>query len=238
MVPQAVQELPVDNENVLEVSGEEIPPMELAEQIVICRQIPVEDLEETDNTDPNPVLTSVDDGDSEEGDIIHDAKFLQEAATEYQLTYQSLDEKYTHQAILVKEASEALKASESRVAELQEELMALKQNRDNDIHQAAGQVVTQYEQKLSMEQSCTQEQQSAITELQGQVQVLQVSLAGQRDLPSVGVTQEGVNLRDEVFNYIPGTFNTNQVQQFTNHLTRNFHFRSTSDLGTGLTSLI
>ena len=156
VVPQAMQEPPVDDENVLEVSGEEIPPMELADQIVIHRQIPVEDPEETDNTDPNPVLTSINDADSEAGDIIQDAKFFQEAATECQLTYQSLDEKYTHQAILVKEASEALKASESHVAKLQEELMALKQNRNNDIQQAVGQVVTQYEQKLSTEQSCTQ----------------------------------------------------------------------------------
>ena len=45
----------------------------------------------------------------EQGDIIQDAQFFQDVATEYQLTYQSLDEKYTHQAILVKEASEALK---------------------------------------------------------------------------------------------------------------------------------
>ena len=53
------------------------------------------------------------------------------------------------------------------------------------------------------------EHQLAIAQLQGQVQVLQVSLASQRDLPSVGVTQEGVNLWDEVFNYIPGMVNTN-----------------------------
>ena len=105
--------------------------------------------------------------------------------------------------------------------------------------QAVGQAVTEYEQKLSMEQSRTQTQQSAIAELQGQVQVLQVSLASQRDLPSVGVTQEGVNLRDEVFNYIPGTVNTNQgAQWFTIHLTRHFHFRNMSDSGTDLTGLI
>ena len=29
----------------------------------------------------------------------------------------------------------------------------------------------------------------------------------------MGVTQEGVNLRDEVFNYVPGTVNTTRVQQ-------------------------
>ena len=126
VVPQAVQELLADGENALKVSGEEIPSMELAAQIAICRQIPVVDPEETDNTDPDPVPTSVDDSGSETGDIIQDVKFFQEAVTEYQQAYQSLDEKYTHQAILVKEASEALKASESRVAELQEEFMGFK----------------------------------------------------------------------------------------------------------------
>ena len=40
----------------------------------------------------------VDDSGLETGDIIQDAKFFQEAVAEYQLTYQSLDEKYTHQA--------------------------------------------------------------------------------------------------------------------------------------------
>ena len=70
--------------------------------------------------------------------------------------------------------------------------------------------MSQYEQRLSSEQSCTQQHQSAIAELQGQVQVLQVSLFSQRELPSVGATQEGINLRDEIFNYVPGTVNTNR----------------------------
>ena len=60
MVPQAMQELQVDDEDVLDVSGEEVPPGELAEQIVVCRQIPVEDPEEMGSTDPNPVLTTID----------------------------------------------------------------------------------------------------------------------------------------------------------------------------------
>ena len=42
---------------------------------------------------------------------------------EYQMAYQSLEDKYTHQAILMKEASKALKASESHVSAMQEELM-------------------------------------------------------------------------------------------------------------------
>ena len=139
----------MDDENVLEVSGEEIPPMELADQIVVYRRIPVEDPEEMDSTDPNPVPASVDDGDSEDGDIIQDAKFFQEVVTEYQLAYQSLDEKYSHQAALVKEASEALKASESHVEELQEEVMALKQTCETDTQQAVRQAVSQYKQRLS-----------------------------------------------------------------------------------------
>ena len=213
-----MQEQAAEGENVLEVSGEEIPSMELADQIAIRRQIPVMDSElSTNNTDSDPVQVSahhlqweVNDDGSETGDIVQDAQFFEDAVTEYQLAYQSLDEKYTHQAVLVKEASEALKASESRVTALQVELMALKRNHDSDIQQAVSQVVSQYEQQLTMEQSCTCEHQSAIMQLQGQVQALQVSLASQRDLPSVGATQEEVNLRDEVFNFIPGMVNTNQ----------------------------
>ena len=70
MVSQAVQEPLADGENVLEVSGEEIPSMELADQIAICRQIPVMDPEVTDNTNPDPVPASVDDSESEAGDIV------------------------------------------------------------------------------------------------------------------------------------------------------------------------
>ena len=58
--------------------------------------------------------------------------------------------------------------------------------------------MSQYEQRLWTEQSHTQQHQSAIAELQGQVQALQVSLSSQRELPSVGATQEGVNLRDDI----------------------------------------
>ena len=64
------------------------------------------------------------------------------------MAYQSLDEKYTHQAVLVKEVSEALEAYESCGSVLQEELMALQQNYEADIHQALGQAVLQYEHQL------------------------------------------------------------------------------------------
>ena len=132
-------------------------------------------------------------------DITGDAKLFQEAATEYQLAYQSLDKKYSKQAVLVHEASEALKASQSRVEELQKEMDALKQNRDSDIQLAVRGAVLQYEQHLMSEQSRAQAQQSTIAELQGQIQALQMSLS-QRELPPVGVTQDTV----------PGTVNTNR----------------------------
>ena len=71
----------------------------------------------------------------------------------------------------------------------------------------------QYEELLSSEQSRAQDQQATIAELQGQIQALQESMSSQKDLPSVpseGVTQEGKNLREKVFNYIPGTVNTHR----------------------------
>ena len=150
------------------------------------------------------------DSGSEHGDIIQDAQFFQDVATEYQLAYQSLEEKYNHQAVLVKEASEVLKASESCVSAMQEELMTLQHNRNADIWKAVGNAVSQYEHQLSTVQSCTHDNQSAIVKLQEQVQVLQVLLASQRDLPSVGTSQREVDLREEVFNFIPGTVNTNR----------------------------
>ena len=97
VVPQGMLELQVDDEDILDVSGEEVPPGELPEWIIVRRWIPV-DPEETGSTDLDPVLTTIDETGSNTGDIVEDAKFFQEAATEYQLTYQSLDEKYTHQA--------------------------------------------------------------------------------------------------------------------------------------------
>ena len=208
----------MEGEDVLEVSGEEFPSLELADQIAVHRRIPVTDPDSMSvNTSSKPIRASVqqlqweaEDRESEAGDIIQDAQFFQDAATEYQLTYQSLDEKYTHQAILVKEASETLKASKSHVSMLQEELMALKCSCEADIHKAVGQAVSQYKHQLTKAQSCTRKHQSAITQLQGQVQVLQISLASQKDLPSVGATQEEVDLKEEVFNFVLGMVNTNR----------------------------
>ena len=40
--------------------------------------------------------------------------------------------------------------------------------------------------------------------------MLQISLASQKDLPSVGASQEEVDLREDVFNFVLGTVNTNR----------------------------
>ena len=206
VVPQTEQVLQMDDVNILEIPQEEVPHEDLPERIIVRRWIPVESDEES-STDPDPILTTIDETGSGASDIVGDAKLFQEAATEYQLAYQSLDKKYSEQAVLVHEASEALKASQSCVEELQREMDALKQNRDSDIQLAVGGAVLQYEQRLMSEQSRAQAQQSTIAELQGQIQVLQLSLS-QRELPSVGATQEGENLREQIFNYVPGTVNT------------------------------
>ena len=79
-------------------------PEDLPERVIIRRHIPVESDEES-CTDPDPILATIDEMGSGVGDIVDDAKLFQEAATEYQLAYQSLDKKYSEQAILVHEAS-------------------------------------------------------------------------------------------------------------------------------------
>ena len=197
------------NINTVEIPADQFAPEELPQRVIVNRRVPIESDEES-TIDPD-ILTTIDETGSGTGDIVDDAKLFQDAATEYQLAYQSLDKKYSEQAVLVHEASEALKVSESRTKELQQELDALKKNRESDIQLAIGGAVLQYEELLTTEQSRAQDQQATIAELQGQIKVLQESLTSQKDLPSVpseGLTQEGENLREKVFNYVPGTVNT------------------------------
>ena len=129
---------------------------------------------------------------------------------EYQAAYHSFEDRYTHQAVLMKEASEALQASESWASTMQQELLAFKCNCEADIQRAVSNAVSQYQQQLSSVQSCTHNHQSAIVQLQDQVRMLQLLLASQGDLPSVGTPQEEVDLLEEVFNFVPGTVSTNQ----------------------------
>ena len=59
-------------------------------------------------------------------------------------------------------------------------------------------------------QSHTHDHQLAIAQSQEQVQVLQVSLVSQRDLPLVDTSQREVDLWEEVFDFIPVMVNTNR----------------------------
>ena len=110
VVPQMEQVSQIDDVNVLEIPAVDISPEDLPERIIVQRQIPVESDKES-SIDPDPILTTIDETGPGVDDITGDAKLCQEAATEYQLAYQSLDKKYSEQAVLVLEASEALKAS-------------------------------------------------------------------------------------------------------------------------------
>ena len=151
VIPQA-QMSQMDDVNVLEIPADEVAPEDLPERVIVHRRIPIESDKES-SIDPDPILTTIDEMGPGVDDITGDAKLFQEAATEYQLAYQSLDKKYSEQAVLVHEASEALKASQSHVEELQKEMEALRQNRESDIQLAVGGAVLQYEQHLTSEQS-------------------------------------------------------------------------------------
>ena len=111
VIPQTKQMGPIDDIDTVEILADEVTPKDLPQRVVVHRCIPIESDEES-ITDPD-ILTTIDETGSGTGDIADDAKFFQDAATEYQLAYQTLDKKYSEQAVLVHEASEALKASES-----------------------------------------------------------------------------------------------------------------------------
>ena len=146
-------------------------------------------------------------------DLLEDAKFYQDAATEYQSAYESLKHRYAQQALLMEEASGALQATESQASQRHQELLALRRNRETDIQLAVSHAVSHYQMQLTMAQSNLQtqdhEHQLAITKLKDQVHAPELSLASQANLPSVGKSQSEADLWEEVFNILPGTVNTN-----------------------------
>ena len=87
-------------------------------------------------------------------------------------------------------------------------MLALKRSCDADIQQAVSRAVSQYQTQLNAAQTFTHKHQVAIQQLQDQVHTLELSLASQADLPSVGKSKGEVDLHEEVFNILPGTVNT------------------------------
>ena len=155
--------------------------------------------------------------------LLEDVKYFHNAALSYQDAYEALQAqqvelqtKFTEQAQLVQEASDALRANEvesaARQQELVSELMTLRNQREADIQQAVGQAVVQYRDQLSSAQATQQqrdrEHQQSIHRLQEQVRALEVSLAGQATLPSVASSSSQTELHREVFNIVPSTVNT------------------------------
>ena len=75
VVPQTEQVPQMDDVNVLEIPAEEVSPKDLPERIIVRRHIPVESDEES-GTDPDPILTTIDETGSGAGDIVGDANFF------------------------------------------------------------------------------------------------------------------------------------------------------------------
>ena len=132
-------------------------------------------------------------------DLIEDAKFYQDTALGYQDAYEALhiqqeelQHRYTQQAQLVEEASEALRAAEAKSSLRHQEFVTLQQQWEADIQHAFDQAMSQYQLQLSSVKSSLQqkdqEYQHSIQKLQEQVCLLELLLAGQATLPSVGTS--------------------------------------------------
>ena len=152
--------------------------------------------------------------------LLEDVEYFHNAVLSYQDAYEALQlqqvelqTKFTEQAQLVQEASEALKAVEAESTthqrELATELTTLHSQWEAEIQQAVGEAVVQYRDQLSLAQAMQQqrdrEHQQSIQKLQEQVRALELSLAGQATLPSVAASGSQTGLHQEVFNILPGT---------------------------------
>ena len=111
VIPPTEDMGPMTDIDTVEIPADQFAPEDLPQCVIINRRVPIESDEES--IIDHDILTTIDETGSGTGDIADDAKLFQDAATEYQLAYQSLDKKYSEQAMLVHEASEALKVSES-----------------------------------------------------------------------------------------------------------------------------
>ena len=101
--------------------------------------------------------------------LLEDVKYFHNATLSYQDAYEALQAqqvelqtKFTEQAQLVQEASDALRANEvesaARQQELVSELMTLRNQWEADIQQAVGQAVVQFREQLDSAQTIQQQQ--------------------------------------------------------------------------------
>ena len=226
-------EVDSSSEDEFQDSKEGPPPRSLAESITATR---VPQVATSQTSQPQPNLTkhhieptgpvespqtpsSVESaGAHHTANLLEDIKYFHNAALSYQDAYEALQlqqaelqTKFTEQAQLVQEASEALKAVEAESTARQQEIATLRDQWEADIQQAVGQAMVQYRDQLSSAQANLQqrdqEHQQSIQKLQDQVRALELSLAGQATLPSVAASSNRTGLCQEVFDILPGTVN-------------------------------
>ena len=101
-----------------------------------------------------------------------------------------LQGKYSTQAYLIEEASAAIKAAEAEAQQRHQELLDAQHDHQVEIESAISRAVEQYKVQLSTAQSSLQtqdhEHQLVIQKLQDKIQSLEVSLASQVNLLSMG----------------------------------------------------
>ena len=229
-----VAEVDSSSDEEFQDSKEVLPPRTLAESITAARIPQIATSQTTSQPQPDlsghhveqqarPVESpqtpdSVESANTHTANLLEDIKYFHNAALSYQDAYEALQlqqvelqTKFTEQAQLVQEASEALKAVEAESTAHQQEIITLRDQWEADIQQAIGQAVVQYRDQLSSAQANQQqrdrEHQQLIQKLQEQVRALELSLAGQATLPSVAASSSQTGLRREIFNILPSTVN-------------------------------
>ena len=84
VIPQTEQMGPMDDIDTVKIPADQVAPEDLPQRVLVRRRVPIESDEES-IIDPDAILTTIDETGSGAGDIADDAKFFQDAATEYQL---------------------------------------------------------------------------------------------------------------------------------------------------------
>ena len=176
------------------------------------------------------------------GDLLEDTKFYQDVAIELQTAYDTLQSRFMQQACLMEEASGALHAEETQASIRQQELLKLQKDRKADIQLAVGKAVFGYREQLAAakqkQQSKDRKHQQTVHQLQDQVRALELSMASHATLPSVRPTKDEADLREEIFNYLPGTVNTRRGAAVYESQDQPFSYRKQVRLGTGPRGLI
>ena len=90
-------------------------------------------------------------------------------------------------------------------------MLKLQRDHEANVEQAVGRVVSEYREQLiatkQRQQLKDRKHQQTVHQLQDHVRALELSMASQATLPSVRHTKEEADLREEIFNYLPGTVN-------------------------------